>query len=688
MEKFTSLLLFITLFFLLPSCGSNTAPMDSFVSNSTASKLPASTTPSNVAVYYTKGPVTDGKCVYHDIKTKEDIVTSDRTIVGRATVSLPSYGNPVLITCSGGFYTDEATASIVQAPTLRAIKTFTSSDTKVVVTAITELATRMSNDSNYNDYPVQMVKLRGVFGLNQMDLTSVEPTDVVSNSLSVDDAGKYAMVNATFSQLLKEKKIGSSFEEIIDRIKTEISNRNDLDVSTKVAFRNAFESFRLDSPYKDNTISFSKSNANVFLANLPIVESVSPIEVTENQEVTFRVIGKRLSSSLSAYLGSSVCATPSVESSTSYTVVCSVKKGEKSKTDPSANYTQASFVLRDANNIDYPDSQVIKINPVVASTPSTVTVFYTKGPVTDGICTLLDIKTNSNIGDTPKTIEGRATISIPSYDSSVLVSCTGGFFKNEVNGQNTNAPQLRAVKTFTGTDRNVVVSPMTELAVLLSTEANYSDFGANSVKVKNIFGLSGFDLTQVEPTDLINTALTTNASGRYAMVLATISQLRQDGVLGNTYSAILNELKTQISTNDNLANNTKIQLKNAFENIRLYGVYKNNTSNFSKLDSEVFVAGLPIVDSVTPTSATVGSNTYFVFTGRRLNSSLNTFLGTNQCATPSVSLDGTNYTTRCRVVSGSVPTADPGGGYTESFIELRDSSGIVYPTSIKIRINP
>ena len=160
------------------------------------------------------------------------------------------YQGTALIECTGGTYTDEATAANMIAPLLRAVVNL-DGNTSTVVSPLTEIATQLAERANnlnsaLTTHNTSVANALGFGG----DIIATIPTDLTSFQAGINDAGAYGTLLAMISQL--NANDAGSLSQLIDDLAAdlangEFSNTSLSDMGTALADLTA-----LDSPIADN----------------------------------------------------------------------------------------------------------------------------------------------------------------------------------------------------------------------------------------------------------------------------------------------------------------------------------------------------------------------------------------------------------------------------------------------------
>ena len=145
------------------------------------------------------------------------ILDSGVTVNGQVAFEHSTGATTFLIACTGGTYVDEATGTTLTAPALRTVVQ-TTSDIAVTVSPLTEMAVALAADFNSVDYSV----VATAFGLGDIDLVNVVPTDLNTATAGDDAAGNYAQILALLSQYQADQS--ASFSEVLATFNTELAS--------------------------------------------------------------------------------------------------------------------------------------------------------------------------------------------------------------------------------------------------------------------------------------------------------------------------------------------------------------------------------------------------------------------------------------------------------------------------------
>ena len=108
----------------------------------------------------------------------------------------------------------------------------------------------------------------------------------------------------------------------------------------------------------------------------------------------------------------------------------------------------------------------------------------------------------------------------------IYSKCTGGYYDDEATGISTPAPHLHAGMIYSGTGNVILVpSPLSEIAYQLAGTNLASTIAAKNAEVATAFGLNSVDIISTIPTDINTTKAENDDAGKFATVLAAISQM-------------------------------------------------------------------------------------------------------------------------------------------------------------------
>ena len=165
-----------------------------------------------------------GTCTLVDAANKR-LAEPATTSAGSANfnnVSLPT--GLVLLSCSGGTYTDPTTGSSLGAPTLRNWAVVpTAPGALVVVSPLTEIAVRLLGSRPANtDYSSVLGLVSTAFGISGSDLSGTAPTDLARAAATTSDASRHGLAIAALSQLQMEGSLGKTADAVMGALAANI----------------------------------------------------------------------------------------------------------------------------------------------------------------------------------------------------------------------------------------------------------------------------------------------------------------------------------------------------------------------------------------------------------------------------------------------------------------------------------
>jgi len=170
--------------------------------------------------------------------------------------------------------------------------------------------------------------------------------------------------------------------------------------------------------------------------------------------------------------------------------------------------------------------------------------------------------------------------------------CKDGSYVDEATGITTNAPTLRSAVVYSGGDLVLVASPLSEIAYRMANTAagNLSvikeKIAAANDTVAAAFGLGNTDVIATIPTDLNIAVAQNDNSGRFGLILATISQMSEnsaDTSPNATIQALINDLEGMDGSRQSTIEGRKVgtqtvNVMTAIDNLKTSGG-NNNTDN-------------------------------------------------------------------------------------------------------------
>ncbi len=165
-----------------------------------------------------------------------------------------------------------------------------------------------------------------------------------------------------------------------------------------------------------------------------------------------------------------------------------------------------------------------------------------KGIISGGWVTIYAVNEDGSLGEelgsAQTDADGHYSIDIGDHDRPVVIEVTGGLYTDEATGVTVDNTKLRAfIPPVNGTEK-AAVTPLTEIAVQLADET-YILSRINNANAAVAVLMGGADITDTQPPDIEGDL--SNASDEekdYAMLLAAISQMIEDGIATDIANAI------------------------------------------------------------------------------------------------------------------------------------------------------
>lgn len=233
MNTLTKLISALFIAFILISCSGGGSGTDS--SNSNTINLVAA-------------PVNGATCTIFYGNNFRD--ASQTTVAGSVSFTGFTHTGPALIRCTGGTYTDEATAVANTAlSTLTAAVNLTQNG-NYAVTPLTHMAVQiaMSGLGNINDVlNAHNPNIADQFGLEGIDITTTLPTDLSSNPFTGSDNDKYGLILAVISQIGVDTS--KTLDTVISETVTDMVADAFLSTATTTSIKTAVDNLRINSQF-------------------------------------------------------------------------------------------------------------------------------------------------------------------------------------------------------------------------------------------------------------------------------------------------------------------------------------------------------------------------------------------------------------------------------------------------------
>ena len=174
----------------------------------------------SISAYVT---VSGASCVLRDAVGNTIVSgTSNNSQISFAALPLNTQPSWMSVACSGGSYLDDATGNKITLPSdavQRAALYYSGLGTvDVTVTPLTEIAYLMTLNNPFSDYQYNLKQVAILLGLGNVDISTVQPTDVNVTSPSATTAGQYGIVLAVFSEMIKDAS--ASYPDLPTLIRT------------------------------------------------------------------------------------------------------------------------------------------------------------------------------------------------------------------------------------------------------------------------------------------------------------------------------------------------------------------------------------------------------------------------------------------------------------------------------------
>lgn len=175
-------------------------------------------TGSSYQVNYFIAPVEQGTCSLLNA-TGEKLVADAITKKGVGQFNgVPANVGMLKVSCSGGTYTDQSTGATMIAPPLRSYLDTASGNNMVNVNPLTEIAVNMLGTGSAIRFTTMMEYTAEAFGIPDINLNKVTPTDINTTVSINNEAGQYGTVIASFSEAVKAGHIGNTAALVISKL--------------------------------------------------------------------------------------------------------------------------------------------------------------------------------------------------------------------------------------------------------------------------------------------------------------------------------------------------------------------------------------------------------------------------------------------------------------------------------------
>lgn len=348
---------------LLPGCGSGSG-------SSSAIQTP-------VTGYASKAPLTGATCnLYNSANQVVGSVATSST--GAIDFGTTTSSGALYAQCTGGTYLDEATGlSVTNTQTLSgSVILVAGTPAKLVITPLTQLAFLRAGGGTAGFDPAKMVveaaNVAKAFGLGDVDILKILPTDVNTSAADNTPAGRYGVVLAALAQNMKDE--GKTLASVITTLQSAINTDGTLTPAASAALQTAVTN--LTDPAKNsNTAVQAKVSAVTGAVNTALgtstgasasasLTAVTPSTLMQGAAAAnnYTLTGTGLSATTTIRLNGTACA----------------KSG-------TANLAGTSLTGVDCSNVNAPasgDSVVMAIaSPATAATSQSLTLTAPPAPM-------------------------------------------------------------------------------------------------------------------------------------------------------------------------------------------------------------------------------------------------------------------------------------------------------------------
>jgi uncharacterized protein (TIGR02145 family) len=236
-------------------------------------------TSANITINTTSGAAATG------VTSSTGLATFDNVIVPTGVV---------VMECVGGTYIDEATGSTVNAPTTHLTKNYMGGNLSMIAYAspLSEIAYQLANaDGDLSDIATQSAKVATAFGLDGIDINSVQPTDLNNEAAGNDASGKVGMALAAIAQMGATD--GTTPADTIAALKAEMNSNGGKLKPNKVSNAVLVLKDSANAPSRaniNNSGAAEKAIQDNTVSSKGVTVSVSSINTPEEGTATYTVM--------------------------------------------------------------------------------------------------------------------------------------------------------------------------------------------------------------------------------------------------------------------------------------------------------------------------------------------------------------------------------------------------------------
>lgn len=274
-------------------------------------------------------PVNQGDCT---LRTTAGTIVAGPVKSINGVANFPTFNTSETLlqaVCTGGTYTDEATGANLTAPTLRNFVVVSANNFSVVVSPLTEIATRLLGTRDpLTNFSAVAASVASAFGLTGIDITKVIPTDLNTAAAPTGSAaGRYGIVLAALSQM-QSFSAGATAQTIIDRLVASLNADGRFISDTEQnnladAMERMTENPRLNNKFNESDLQvvYEALASTQLLATIDYVDTDFSLtqtgdasnKVAPNLPSSIAIIGKNLHEGLRVTLGGLSCLIRDIE---------------------------------------------------------------------------------------------------------------------------------------------------------------------------------------------------------------------------------------------------------------------------------------------------------------------------------------------------------------------------------------
>jgi Protein of unknown function (DUF1566)/Bacterial Ig-like domain (group 2) len=350
---------------------------------------PDTTVYTPVTSYLSKAPVTGATCRLYSAANQ--LLGTATSANGAADFGAVAASGALYVQCTGGTYKDESTGQTSTSTTLAGGVVVTAgSAVKAIITPLTQLAfARAGGDPS--KIAAQAAIIAKAFGLGDVDILAIAPTDVNTKAAIADAAGRYGTVLAIIAQYMAEQAL--SLDEALTALGNSINTDGTLTAAAAAQLKQAARdltdpSLNLNAAVQTNVAAVQSAIQAGFVEGIQGNDSgisltaASPSSLIQGAvgSNNWTVTGTGLYTGIKISLGGIVCAKSGVVNKTGTTLTgvdCS-----NATTDPSANSTALTAGVAGGTVPSLAVTLTAAPTPALAFTVSPMTLQLGANPLT------------------------------------------------------------------------------------------------------------------------------------------------------------------------------------------------------------------------------------------------------------------------------------------------------------------